>query len=305
MDGAAVDAFAAAVGGNGCMVKDGYLVRTWGDPAARFDWASASKPVMATMLFFAVAEGRLSGVDDAIADQGWPLSAGDAAMTFRHLADMTSGYARGEGPGEAWAYNDYAISLYAQTLFDRVFDDGSADAAARQPTRLGALDFQDGPIFGSRRGYGLETSCRDFARIGWLWLNRGRWSGTQLLPRRFFDEHMRPDVPGDVPRTTVEGSDYLAVGTHGGGSDQTQYGPGIYGFNWWFNAEVGTTGAMTWPDAPADTFQANGHWNREVMTVIPSLGLVVAARGDWGEFAPGDPAASMNGRLALLAGAVR
>jgi hypothetical protein len=116
---------------------------------------------------------------------------------------------------------------------------------------------------------------------------------------------MRPDVPGDLPRTTRDGTDYLGVGTHGGGNDQTEHGPGIYGFNWWFNAPAGSGAALTWPDAPPDTFQANGHWNREVVTVIPSLGLVVAARGNWGEFAPGDASATMNQNLALLASAVR
>jgi hypothetical protein len=58
----------------------------------------------------------------------------------------------------------------------------------------------------------------------------------------------------------------------GGGTDQTPHGPGIYGFNWWFNTEK-----RTWPDE--DTFQANGHWNGEVCCVIPSLRLVAAWKG--------------------------
>jgi CubicO group peptidase (beta-lactamase class C family) len=305
MDEAAIDDFVSRIGGDGCLVKDGYMVRTWGDPASKADWASASKPVTATMLFFAIEEGRLSGVDALVGDFGWALTAADSTMTFRHLADMTSGYSRGEAPGEAWAYNDYAINLYKKTMFDRVFDDGSADAAARQPTRLGALGFEDGAIYGTRGGYGVSTSCRDFARIGLLWLNRGYWDGEQLLPQHYFDDYMQPDVPGDLPRTTTDGSDYLGVGSLGGGNDQSEYGPGIYGFNWWFNAPVGTTSNLTWPDAPADTFQANGHFDREIVTVIPSLGLVVAARGSWGEFAPGDASAGMDDNLALLASTVR
>jgi len=62
---------------------------------------------------------------------------------------------------------------------------------------------------------------------------------------------------------------------------------------------------LTWPDAPADTFQANGHWNREVMTIIPSLKMVVAARGNWGDFKPGDARAGMNQNLKLLVEAVK
>ena len=44
-------------------------------------------------------------------------------MTFRHLANMMSGYGRPDSPGAAWAYNDYAIQLYQRTVFDRVFQE--------------------------------------------------------------------------------------------------------------------------------------------------------------------------------------
>jgi CubicO group peptidase (beta-lactamase class C family) len=305
LDAGTLDQFIANVGGVGVIVKDGYMIQTWGDQTAKADWASASKPVMSTLLFFAVNEGKLSGVDDLIYDWGWDLTPADQTMTFRHLANMISGYALPEAPGEAWGYNDYAISLYAKTLADLVFAEGSMDAAATHPARLGALQVEDGSLFSSRGGYGLSTTARDFARIGWFWLNRGNWDGTQLLPQTFFDMYMQPDVPGSFIRTQGGTDDYLNVGSHGGGTNQTPYGPGIYGFNWWFNAPDPATSNLTWPDAPTDTFQANGHWNQEVMTVIPSLNMVVAARGDWGSFEPGNASAGMNQNLKLLADAVQ
>ncbi len=304
LDRDVLDDLAAAIGGVGCVVRYGFMIHSWGDQSDKADWASAAKPVISMLLFYAVHEGLLPSVDALINDHGWDLTGDDTSMTFRHLANMTSGYSRAEGPGEAWAYNDVAISLYAHTLFDTVFGVGTPDDAARAPGRLGALGFEDGSLFSSRGGYGVNTSCRDFARIGWLWLNRGRWGDEQLLPRHFFDDFMTAHVPGDLPRTSAEGSDYLDVGSYGGGTDQTEYGPGIYGFNWWFNDEVGTTGALTWPDAPADTFQANGHWDQEVVTVIPSLALVVAARGSWGSMEPGNADSGMNRTLELLARAV-
>jgi hypothetical protein len=111
-------------------------------------------------------------------------------------------------------------------------------------------------------------------------------------------------VAGDVPRSTVATLDYLDVGSFGGDSDQTPVGPGIYGFGWWFNSFVGLTSTRTWPDAPIDTFQANGHFEHEIMTIIPSLDIVVAARGNWGQFDPGNPNATMNQNLRLLVSAV-
>lgn len=292
---AKLDQFAKNVGGTGIIIKDGYIVKKWGKETSKGDWASAVKPVTSTLLFFAVNEGRISGVDALIKDWGWALSEKDQSMTFRHLANMTGGYARGEAPGAAWAYNDYAIKLYSLTM-QKVFGQ-TLDQAAQQ--RFAPLQLQDGSLYGSRSGLGISTTPRDFARIGWLWLNKGNWNGNQLLPASYFDNYMMPQVPSNLPRTQIAGSDYLNIGTHGGGSDQTPYGPGFYGFNWWFN-----TGNSFWPDAPADTFQANGHWGKEVMTIIPSLNMVVAARGSWGSFEPGNAASGMNQNLKLLKEAV-
>lgn len=307
MDAAQLDRFAGNVGGVGCVVRNGYMVKTWGSQSAKADWASASKPVVTTLMFFALKEGRLSSVDALIRDFGWSLNVKDQAMTFRHLANMISGYSRSEDPGAAWAYNDYGIQLYVKTLFDRVYGTSNANAVAIDPARLGYLQLEDGALFGSRGGYGVSTSVRDFARIGWFWANKGNWNGTQLLPQSCFDDYMRPYVPASLPRTCPSclTSDYLGVGSYGGGTDQTQYGPGIYGFAWWFNAMGGVHPAsLTWPDAPRDTFQANGHFDGEVVTVIPSLRLVASARGNWGSFQPGNPAAGMNQNLKLLAQAV-
>ncbi len=299
LDATKLNQVAANIGGVGCIARQGYLVKTWGDQASKGDWASAAKPVISTLLFFAVQEGRLDSVNDLIENWGWDLIAKDEPMTFAHLANMTSGYARGEAPGAAWAYNDYAIKLYAVTLFDRVFGT-SPNAAATAGTRLGFLQFQDGSIFSSRDGYGLSTTPRDFARIGWLWCNRGYWNGTQLLAQHYFDTYMQSQVPASLPRTSSSGSDYLGIGTYGGGSDQTADGPGIYGFNWWFN-DYGATNpsAVTWPDAPADTFAAIGHGGPETLCAIPSLDLVIAFRGTC-SFAPGNAASSMNQNLKLL-----
>lgn len=67
---------------------------------------------------------------------------------------------------------------------------------------------------------------------------------------------------------------------------------------------VGETGLRAWPDAPLDMFQINGHFAREIVFMIPSLNLLVAARGASGDFRPGDPSSGMNERLRILTSAV-
>jgi hypothetical protein len=93
----------------------------------------------------------------------------------------------------------------------------------------------------------------------------------------------------------------LKVGSYGGGTDQTQHGPGVYGFNFWFNEKSVATGQRVWPALPVDTYQANGMWNRDTVTVIPSLQMVIAVRGaNLGPFEPGKPDGVANQNLRLL-----
>ncbi len=298
LDAGKLDDFAARVGGDGVIIKDGFLVKFWGEHAARQDWASAAKPVLSTLLLLAVKEGRLASVDALVKDANWALSEKDAPMTYRHLANMVSGYACAEPPGEAWGYNDLAIQLYAKSL-ERVFE-ATLDQALQR--RLGALRSQDGAFFGSRGGRGVRASPRDFGRLGWLWLNRGLWNERQLIPERLFRDCIRPGVPVALPRTQGQGKDYLGVGSYGGGRNQTRHGPGVYGFNFWFNEPATRGGQRVWPALPPDAFQANGMWNRDTVTVIPSRRMVIAVRGaKLGPFEPGkaDGVANQNFRLLM------
>ncbi len=280
MDSDLLDDFRSAIGGSGqgIVIKNGYQVYSWGSPSAHGEWASASKAMFSTLLFFAINETRIGSVDDLIADQGWSLSSADQAISFRHVANMISGYSLPEGPGTHWAYNDYGVQLYSRTILQNVFGINAEnaveiDALVTDTSRLGALQFEDGQLFSSTQR--VNMSVRDYARVGWFWVNRGRWDGQALLPQSFFDDYMKVNVSAALPRTQGGAvNDYLTIGSYGGGNNQSLLGPGKFGFMWWFNAD-----GSSWPDAPTDTFQVNGHWNGEVMTMIPSLGIVAAWRG--------------------------
>ena len=301
LDGRALDRLAQALGGRGCVVKDGYVVKSWGSQSELGDWFSSAKPLLSTLLFFAVKEKLVEGVDARIRDFGWELKPKDQSMTFRHLANMTSGYARPEPPGAAFAYNDFAIQLYQKTLFDRVFK-GRPEEIANDPKRFGFLGLEDGLHF-KEKNRRVMASVRDWARIGWFWLNQGCWNGTQLLPREFFRRYCKPQVPRSLPISKGDSTDdYLNIGSYGGGSNQIpDTGPGSYGFNWWFNTPGPNTGGLPlWPDAPPDTFASLGA-RGNCCFMIPSLNLVlVSAFGKWG-----DAEKQGNANLKLLMEAVR
>ena len=346
LDSAVLDRFVERVQSSGrdagVIVKDGYVVKMWGDTAARVDWASAGKSALSTMLLFALAEGRLSSLDEPVLGWGWDdttdparrLQGMDRAITFRHLANMTSGLDRIEGPGEAYAYNDNAVQLYARTLM-RVFDAETSptafNAAAMAPGRLGLLGFEDGPLFGTtdplqahRAETSLVTSPRDLARLGWFWLNKGNWRGRQVLPESLFEQFVAPLVSGNTPLSIAATQKYLRIGTWGNPlSFDIPFGPGIYGLHWWFNGVVGASDRRHWPDTPLDTFAAIGNYPDKMVVVIPSRGLVVVGTGDWSAgtlvtppldgsrgqphryWDPGDATGALNQQFALLASAVQ
>ena len=60
LEGVWLDRLADALGGNGCVIKDGYVVKTWGSQSERGDWQSSAKPVFSTLLMFAIQEGKVA-----------------------------------------------------------------------------------------------------------------------------------------------------------------------------------------------------------------------------------------------------
>lgn len=177
--------------------------------------------------------------------------------------------------------------------------------AATFGRRFAALQFEDGAFFGHRNDLGVVASPRDFARLGWLWLNRGHWRGEEIVAEKLFDANVRPQVPAGLPRVVTKGQkpdDYLSIGSYGGGTNQTAHGPGVYGCNFWFNERTaGGSGERVWPALPPDAYQANGLWNRDTLTVIPSLRLVIAVRGAHaGKFEPTVAEGEFNQNLRLV-----
>jgi CubicO group peptidase (beta-lactamase class C family) len=268
-----LQAMASMVGGSGMVIREGYVIYTWGNPSTRVNWASASKPLTATLLWMAVNEGRCE-LDSAV---GEFLSGGtvkDRTITLHQLANMTSGYSRLEWPATAWAYNDHAIQLFGHLLYDEILD---TDPQTAITARLGSLDFQDPVVVSdSQKGRVVEMSIRDFGRIGHFWLNRGAWDGAQLLPDHYFDL-ITNQVPEGLLTTVGDFGESWSYGTFGGTDNQLDWGQGHYGYTFWVN----TNGL--WPGLWPEMYQANGHWGEEVCTVIPEIDLVVvSAGGDWG-----------------------
>ncbi len=306
-------ALAELVGGRGCVVRHGYLVYGWGDQSLSRDVASAMKPVLSTLLFCAIRDGRLANPDQRVADFEPRLNSlndgKDAAITWRHLASQTSGYGLIEAPGTAYSYNDYALALYYDTLMRRVFRASGTTVLQRELAT--PLQFQDDCTFEAfgptDRPGRLAMSVRDFARFGLLILREGRWRDRQLLPRESVRQMLNSPVPPDLPRTSGREASMLpGQRSVGGTRNITPVGPGFYSFNWWLN-RTNAAGQRLFVDAPAGAVVASGHGGVRCLWIVPGLDLIVSwndSRIDDHDTSPGNPNSLCNRAARLMVEAV-
>ena len=118
------------------------------------------------------------------------------------------------------------------------------------PTRAQVAAYERAPVAWPKdpQGYHLGDSllrlpARDLAKLGYLYLNGGRWDGIQVVPAEYVAASTRPQ------------------------SDPT-VGPGDYGYHWWVTNETGRS-----------SFRAMG-FGGQLIQVIPDLDLVVVITSD-------------------------
>jgi CubicO group peptidase (beta-lactamase class C family) len=306
--------FAEMVGGRGCVVRHGTLVFQWGDPAKSGDVASAFKPLLSTLLMMAVQEGKPGSVDEPVAafePRLKSLNGGkDAGITWRHLASQTSGYGLAEKPGAAYAYNDYALTFYYDTLMEKVFRTNGTEVLRSRFAE--PLQFQDSFTFNAfgptDRPGRLALSCRDFARFGLLILRHGKWRDREILRESAVRQLIGSPISARTPLTAGVSAEMLPnQRTMGGGKNITRVGPGYYSFNWWLNT-TNASGERLFVDAPPDTIIASGHGGKRALVLVPGLDLVAVwndSRINDHDRSPGNPETQNNQALKWLISACR
>ena len=278
-------------GGFGCLVRHGYMVYTWGDAGRRKDVASAAKPLYAHFLFKAVEDGRIFSFDERLSK--WQprlnlinknLGYKDSNISWRHCANQISCYGLAEAPGAAFAYNDWQMSLFWDTLFQKVYGANfeTVDTKVFHPMLTDKLQCQDNPTFmafgtGDRPGR-LAISPRDFARFGLLYLRKGKWKDEQLISREYATMAVTSPVPNSIRRAGKIAADMIpgqrSIGSKRIPDNQCEHA-GSYSWLWWTNG-IDSEGVRHWPDVPVDTYGCFGHGGLRAMVVLPSLDLIVS-----------------------------
>jgi CubicO group peptidase (beta-lactamase class C family) len=193
----------------------------------------------------------------AIAPGGgeYEIALGKEANRFGHSAANLLGE-----PGTIWDYSDAGFA-HLSLIFAHAAGQEIADymqSRLFQPVGIENFGWDRqgggghiGPHTNAHSG--LRLSARDFARLGYLCLRRGRWQEQQIVPAEWLEKATR---------------------------SSQELNPD-YGYTFWVNAN-----GSRWPNVPQDAFAFSGFASNRCY-IVPSLDLVVVRVGyapvGWGE----------------------
>ncbi len=224
---------------------------------------SMAKTIVSLLIGIAIDEGKIKSMDQPVSDFIPELKEGlNGKMTVRHLLSMSSGMSYDEHYKDPFSYT--AEALYGNNLVKltmkyhvmrepgKVFEYRSGNtvllgmilkkatgmtvsryASEKLWKKIGA----EHPAFwcmdhagGIEKTYCcFNSNARDFARIGKLGLDSGRWNGKQLVSEKYFLESIRPAdlVESDGTRNQRYGLSWWIIPNYNGHS--VFYARGILG----------------------------------------------------------------------------
>jgi len=275
------------------IVRNGYLIWRGPNIDAYHNVWSATKVFTSTVFGLLIQDGKCA-LDDLTVkhlpdlDDQHPAY---ARIKLRHLASMSSGYkgelvnVTAEQPwgdpmaylnptaplfeaGTQAQYHDHQVFLLGRILTQLAGESEHALFKRRIADPIGMSQWDwgvSGKVNGIElnnaagtpsRAPGIQTTAREMARFGLLYLNRGQWKGRQLLPASFIEEATKNQV--------------LGVG-------ESAFLHARYGFYWWTNDKK-PDGKRPWPSAPPRTYASHGH-SCNFCFVIPEWNMVVVRMG--------------------------
>jgi CubicO group peptidase (beta-lactamase class C family) len=269
------------------IVRDGYVVLdAYFYPFQEgqvHDGASMTKSITSTLIGIAIGEHKLSGVRQPVLSLFPERNVGNRdqrkdRMTIEHLLTMTSGLDCHFDHAEITLRQMDQSKDWVQFMLDlpMAADPGSKfeycsggmhllSGIISQTTGSSALEFARRELFqplgieeviwpsdpqGVSRGWGdLHLRPRDMAKIGYLWVNQGRWEGRQIVPTEWMQ---------------------AATQAH----SHPNFGSGEYGYGFW-----------VYPKRKPPEYEALGRGGQRI-NVTAAKNIIVVFTG--GEFEPGD-----------------
>jgi len=260
------------------IVQGGKIVWSWGDITHKYLCHSMRKSFLAAIVGEDIAAGAIRlestleelGIDDneGLSDVEKKADVFDL-LTARSGIYHPAGYEtewmkrikekrHSHAPGTFWCYNNWDFNALG-TIFVQQTGKSVAQAFDERIARhVGMEDFSlegekpDAWVehFAESRhdAYPFRLSSRDLARFGQLFLQKGRWSGRQVLAEDWVQENLLP---------------YSHAGHRG-----------AYGYMWWLERDgVFAPGCVT-PKGSYAAVGAGGHY----CLVVPALDMVLVHR---------------------------
>jgi CubicO group peptidase (beta-lactamase class C family) len=259
------------------IIVNGEILDEWGETTKKFNVHSMMKNFMNALYGIAVRDGKInlqSTLAELNMDDTEPsLTATEKQARIVDLLQARSGVyhassadtpAMKEGkpqrgshlPGTFWYYHNWDFcalgGIYERVMHSSLFEDFNRLIA--QPLEMEDFQLADTQY---RRGpesiypwYSFRMSARDLARFGWLYLSRGAWQGTQIVPRQWIEESLKPY------------------------SDASSWGRGGYGMLWWVTVHHRLFPNVEVSEQAFAGTGLGGHY----LVIIPDMELVVVHR---------------------------
>jgi len=212
------------------VVHNGYIVFEKYYPPYKQDTLneiySVTKSVVSALIGIAIQEGHINSVDDLVLDF-FPERTFEnendlkQSITLEHLLTMSSGL--------EWDFDEMVASRdWVQYVLDKPmyikpgtafhYNSGNAhvlSAIIQETSGLNTQDFAQQHLFDflgiseikwqrdidgiSIGGWGLKMTPRDMAKLGYLYLNQGRWDGRQIIPTEWITASIKRYVQVPEP----------------------------------------------------------------------------------------------------------
>jgi len=216
---------------DGYVVLDEYFSPYEGEPHIIY---SCTKSVVSTLIGIAIEEGYIESLDMRMLDLFPDRTAGNMSawkeeMTLRDLLTMTAGFdARDsylyeweglytmhnrsdalqyvldlpviEEPGTRFEYTNGVSHLLSCIITEKTGMSAFEYGRERLFEPLGIHDVEwHNDSMGRNWGYSrIYITPHDMAKIGYLFLNRGQWDGTQIVPEEWVDEATTKHVDATI-----------------------------------------------------------------------------------------------------------
>lgn len=249
---------------------------------------SVAKSVMSSLIGIAIDKGLVNSVDEKIYQYytQWQIpgiSEEKKKISIKHLLNMTAGLEWSEGdyygensqddifrmyqesnnfieyvlnkpivndPGTEWYYSS-GESMLLSGIIESVSQKSAFSFGMEhlfEPLGMSGIQWESDPAGHTIGGWGIDATVREYAKIGYLFLQKGWWDGEQIVSQSWIEESLKPVSP------------------------EINY----YGYQWWL-----INGYPSYLEAgvPENSFMAAGIYLQRII-VIPEHKIVIVRVGN-------------------------